>query len=113
MKFFGRGKQPKQLFTFDGEPKLEATKCHHCDEAHHASNGLVLSNGSAFAAYWANWYPHEGEAWVDMAMGAGPSPTIPTMSHSAVESVSLGTHLRRNAHSCRRQSSVAIQNCSA
>lgn len=79
MRLFGRGKSQdptpsSPAFTFDGDPRVESARCDQCEESHDVSSGLLLANDSAFAAYWANWYPHEGEAWVDVAMGSWVEP---------------------------------------
>ncbi len=79
MRLFGRGKRSESghvgpVFAFDGEPTVDAARCGECEESHDVSIGLMLADDSAFAAYWANWYPHAGEAWVDMAMASWLEP---------------------------------------
>jgi hypothetical protein len=37
----------------------------------------VLRDGGAYAVYWAAWYPHEAEAWVDVTLGSWQEPDYP------------------------------------
>lgn len=57
-------------FSFDGEPKLRPSTCDHCAEEHEGVTGYVLRDGDAFAVYFAEWYPHENEAWLDVILGS-------------------------------------------
>jgi hypothetical protein len=64
-------------FGFDGEPRVDRRHCEQCGEEHDSAVGLVLRDGRAYAAYWAAWYPHEREAWVDMTLGTWQEPDYP------------------------------------
>lgn len=61
-------------FSFDGDPRTHHRRCDQCGEEHDATNGLVLRDGAACAAYWTAWYPHENEAWIDVAFGSFQAP---------------------------------------
>lgn len=65
---------PELLLSYDGEPTIDSTTCNECDELHETSVGFVLEADSALAVYWASWYPHAGEAWLDLAMGSWIEP---------------------------------------
>ena len=61
-------------FSFDGETRLERRRCDRCGEAHDAATGFVLRDGAAYAIYWADWYPHQQEALVDVILGSFEEP---------------------------------------
>ena len=63
--------------AFDGTPVRDHCRCDVCGEEHEADRGLVLRDGAAYAAYWASWYPHEDEAWVDAVLGSWTEPDFP------------------------------------
>lgn len=57
-------------FALDGAPRVEAVACGDCGGAHDAVTGFVLRDGQPHAVYFAWWYPHPGEAYVDVALGS-------------------------------------------
>jgi hypothetical protein len=61
-------------FTFDGESTTREVTCPDCGEKHDGRNGFVLDHGNAFAAYFADWYPHTDEAWVEVILGSFDPP---------------------------------------
>ena len=65
------------MFTFDGNPQQRRIKCPSCDQEHEGVTGFVLCGGSAYAVYFADWYPHAGEAWLDIVLGTFADPEYP------------------------------------
>lgn len=61
-------------FSYDGAPETTLASCSECDELHEKTTGFVLADSSAYAAYWATWYPHHNEAYVDMIIGSWEEP---------------------------------------
>jgi hypothetical protein len=61
-------------FSFDGEPKAREVTCPDCGEKHDGETGFVLESGSAFGIYFADWYPHTNEAWVEVILGSFEEP---------------------------------------
>jgi len=61
-------------FTFDGDPERRHRLCDVCREEHETDTGFVLRDGDAYAVYWASWYPHENEAWLDVVVGSWEEP---------------------------------------
>lgn len=61
-------------FTLDGVPRVNAVACADCGGAHDAVTGFVLRDGNPHAVYFAWWYPHPGEAYVDIALGSSGVP---------------------------------------
>ena len=57
-------------FSFDGDPTTHLRRCGDCEVEHEAVNGFVLRDGSAYAIYFADWYPHQQEAWIDVILGS-------------------------------------------
>lgn len=57
------------MFSFDGDPVARTSRCGECGDAHEGVTGLVLRDGEAHAVYFANWYPHTQEAYVDVVLG--------------------------------------------
>jgi len=45
------------MFTFDGNPQQRRIKCPSCTQEHEGVTGFVLRGGSAYAVYFADWYP--------------------------------------------------------
>lgn len=79
MRLFGKRRAetpapPSIVYSFDGEPTLDRVQCGECAESHETVAGFVLANDSAFAVYWASWYPHQKEAWLDLTMGSWIEP---------------------------------------
>jgi hypothetical protein len=64
-------------FSFDGEPTVEHRRCADCGEEHETDQGFVMRDGVAYSVYWAAWYPHEKEAWVDVILGSWQAPNYP------------------------------------
>jgi hypothetical protein len=60
--------------SFDGDPRIDHRRCDHCGREHDSAHGLVLRDGTAHAAYWAAWYPHEEQAIVDVTLGSWQEP---------------------------------------
>ena len=65
---------PSYDFSFDGVPKAHEVTCPDCGEKHDGVTGYVLNGGAAFAVYFADWYPHENEAWVEVILGSFAEP---------------------------------------
>jgi hypothetical protein len=61
-------------FSFDGVPSTREVTCPTCGEKHDGDTGFVLNRGQAFAAYYADWYPHSSEAWVEVILGSFDGP---------------------------------------
>lgn len=61
-------------FSFDGEPKAREFTCPACGETHEGTTGYVLNDGSAYAVYFADWYAHSDEAWVEVILGSFAEP---------------------------------------
>lgn len=57
---------PPGMFTFDGEPQQRRIKCPTCAQEHEGVTGFVLRDQSAYAVYFADWYPHASQAWLDV-----------------------------------------------
>lgn len=57
-------------FSFDGEPFVRTSHCDECGESHEGVTGFVLRDGDAYAIYFANWYPHTQEAYLDVVLGS-------------------------------------------
>ena len=50
------------------------TACANCGEEHEGVTGFVLKDGDAFAVYYADWYPHANEAYVEVVLGSFEDP---------------------------------------
>jgi hypothetical protein len=61
-------------FSFDGAPKAHQITCPDCGEKHDGVTGYVLNKGAAYAVYFADWYPHENTAWVEVILGSFTGP---------------------------------------
>ena len=61
-------------FSFDGKPKSGEFTCAQCGEKHEGDTGFVLDRGDAFALFYADWYPHADEAWVEIILGSFEEP---------------------------------------
>jgi hypothetical protein len=61
-------------FSFDGATENDHRTCHACGEEHDTAHGYMLRDGSAHATYWADWYPHERIAIVDVTLGSWEEP---------------------------------------
>ena len=61
-------------FSFDGESKDREFTCPDCGETHEGRTGFVLNAGNAYAIYFADWYPHTSEAWVEVILGSFEEP---------------------------------------
>jgi len=55
--------------SFDGDPRIEQRQCQNCARQHESVTGFVLKDGTAHAVYFAEWYPHSGEAYLDVVLG--------------------------------------------
>lgn len=60
--------------SFDGAPEAGLTGCHECNSQHEVSTGFVLRDGVTYAVYWASWYPHANEIYVDCIIGSWIEP---------------------------------------
>jgi len=65
---------PGYDFSFDGDSVEREITCPDCGEKHDGVTGYVLNHGDAFAIYFADWYPHENEAWVEVILGSFTEP---------------------------------------
>jgi hypothetical protein len=68
------GAAEPDTFSFDGTPQQRQVLCPSCDQEHQGVTGLVLRGGSAYAVYFADWYPHVSEAWLDVVLGTFTEP---------------------------------------
>lgn len=59
---------------FQDEPTLEHVPCPDCGCDRERSHGFVLRDGTAFAIFFADWYPHAQEAWLDVILGPFEEP---------------------------------------
>jgi hypothetical protein len=64
----------KHEFSFDGAPESREVTCAHCGKKHDGDSGFVLDHGTAFAVFYADWYPHSDEAWVEVILGTFEQP---------------------------------------
>ena len=82
-------------FSFDGEPRVEHRRCKECGDGHDLARGLVLRDGGAYASYFAYWYPHQNEAWLDVTLGTWKEPDYP-------DNVTFGCRIWRGemGHAC-------------
>ena len=64
-------------FEFDGEVTTRHRRCDVCGEVHDLDSGFVTRDGDRYAVFFAAWYPHEGEAWVDVTLGSWQAPEYP------------------------------------
>jgi hypothetical protein len=64
----------KHEFSFDGAPESREVTCAHCGKKHDGDTGFVLDHGTAFAVFYADWYPHSDEAWVEVILGTFEQP---------------------------------------
>jgi hypothetical protein len=65
---------PEHEFSFDGMPESREVTCAHCGKKHDGDTGFVLDHGNAFAVFYADWYPHTDEAWVEVILGSFEAP---------------------------------------
>lgn len=70
----GWARETRVVFSFDGEPDVRMVRCGDCGQQHEAVTGFVLCEGFAHAVYWADWYPHQNEAYVDLILGSWEEP---------------------------------------
>lgn len=56
-------------FSFDGDPQVRGARCETCGDPHDTVTGFVLRDGDAHAVYFATWYPHQQEAYIDVVLG--------------------------------------------
>jgi hypothetical protein len=61
-------------YSFDGEPEIKSRTCPDCARSHESVTGFVLKDESAYAIYFADWYPHSVEALIDVVFGAWDDP---------------------------------------
>ncbi|MEO6114961.1 MAG: hypothetical protein ABIP33_01145, partial [Pseudolysinimonas sp.] len=61
-------------FSFDGTPTAHQITCADCGEKHDGVTGYVLNGSAAYAVYFADWYPHEKTAWVEVILGSFAAP---------------------------------------
>lgn len=61
-------------YSFDGESKQSSRTCPDCNQTHESVTGFVLDDGAAHAVYYADWYPHSNEAFVDVILGSWDRP---------------------------------------
>lgn len=64
-------------YSFSGEPTVDRRRCPDCGTEHESVTGFVLKDGSAHAVYYADWYPHSKEAFVDVVLGPWREPDYP------------------------------------
>lgn len=64
-------------FSFSGDPTVDRRRCQDCGNEHESVTGFVLKDGSAHAVYYADWYPHNQEAYVDVVLGTWEEPDYP------------------------------------
>ncbi|MCL8251437.1 hypothetical protein AERO_08575 [Aeromicrobium fastidiosum] len=76
MKRWGRrtGVGADAEFTFDGTPDQRFQTCDDCGEEHEGRTGFVQLGGRPHAVYFADWYPHTYETYVDVVMGSFAGP---------------------------------------
>jgi hypothetical protein len=55
--------------AFEREPVEGLRQCHECGDAHAAVHGFINQNGAAHAVFYADWYPHAAEAYIDVVFG--------------------------------------------
>ena len=60
--------------NIDGTPKAHRITCADCGEQHDGVTGYVLNRGAAYAVYFADWYPHDSTAWVEVILGSFTAP---------------------------------------
>jgi hypothetical protein len=60
--------------TFEDKPERRRVECSSCQQAHDGETGFVLRDGSAYAIFFADWYPHASEAWLDVVFGSFDEP---------------------------------------
>jgi hypothetical protein len=68
------GIEPEAVFSFDGESQRRESQCASCGHPHEGVTGFVLRDDYAYAVYFADWYPHEDEAWRDIVLGSFDEP---------------------------------------
>lgn len=56
--------------SFDGEPLVRRSRCDDCGGEHERVNGFVLRDEDPYAVYFATWYPHHQEAYIDVVLGS-------------------------------------------
>jgi hypothetical protein len=71
------GRAEEQPLAFDGEPRRRQIECPSCQQSHDGETGFLLRGGSAYAIFFADWYPHAGEAWLDVVLGSFAEPDYP------------------------------------
>ena len=55
--------------AFDSDPVVRHRECAECDGTHEAVHGFITDGGSAHAVFYADWYPHVPEAYIDVVLG--------------------------------------------
>jgi hypothetical protein len=60
----------REMLSFDGTPERRDSTCADCHEQHEGRTGFVLRDGAPHAVYFADWYPHTAETFIDVAMGS-------------------------------------------
>lgn len=63
--------------SFDGEPTVQDRECPDCGEPHESVVGFVLEGEAPYAVYYADWYPHRVEAYIDVVLGPFEEPDYP------------------------------------
>lgn len=64
-------------YSFDGDSTVEHRECPDCGRPHESVTGFVLKDGTAHAVYYADWYPHSAEAYLDVILGSWEGPDYP------------------------------------
>jgi hypothetical protein len=69
--------EPNVTYSFSGDPSIDKRRCPDCGSEHESVTGFVLKDASAHAVYYADWYPHRKEAYVDVVLGPWEEPDYP------------------------------------
>lgn len=64
-------------FSFSEDSTVDRRRCPDCGSEHESVTGFVSRDGSAYAVYYADWYPHANEAYVDVVLGPWQEPEYP------------------------------------
>lgn len=64
-------------YSFDGDSTVRHRECSDCGDMHESVSGFVLREMSAHAVFFADWYPHSYEAWIDVILGPWEEPDHP------------------------------------
>jgi hypothetical protein len=86
--------------------------CPSCGQEHQGVTGFVLRGGSAYAIYFADWYPHASEARLDVVLGTSTNPRQRIMSPSAAGSDTCPARTNPHAHWSERPDGDPSHRCS-